>query len=95
MMRLICLYTVPPAEMRYAAVADWHYPHRGLDIRVPRGMSDDETLLAMAHELVEAYAARKAGITDYDASRWDMALWTLRGTDPQHLTFPQITGSGT
>ena len=41
---------------------------------MPRGLSDDETLLVMVHELVEAYAARKAGITDYDATRWDMAL---------------------
>jgi hypothetical protein len=33
MMPLICLYTVPPAEMRYADVGDWHYSDKGLEIR--------------------------------------------------------------
>jgi hypothetical protein len=73
MMPLICMEQVPPAEMRYADVGDWHFSHKGLEIRVPRGLSDDETLLIMVHELVEAYAARTAGLTEDDASRWDVA----------------------
>jgi hypothetical protein len=59
-MPLICLYTAPLAAMRYSDVGDWHYSHKGLEIRVPRGLSDEETLLLMVH----------AGGVLHGPSRW-------------------------
>jgi hypothetical protein len=71
MMPLICLYTVPPAAMRYADVGDWHYSHKGLEIRVPRGLSDEETLLVMVHELVESFLVRRDGVHEAAVNAFD------------------------
>jgi hypothetical protein len=53
---------VPPAAMRCADGGEWHYSHKGLEIRVPRGLSDEETLLLMVHELVESFMVRRDGV---------------------------------
>ena len=73
MMPLICLYTVPPAAMRYADVGDWHYSHKGLEIQVPRGLSDEETLLVMVHELVESFLVRRDGVHEAAVNAFDQA----------------------
>jgi len=73
MMPLICLYTVPPAAMRYADVGDWHYSHKGLEIRVPHGLSDEETLLVMVHELVESFLVRRDGVHEAAVNAFDQA----------------------
>jgi hypothetical protein len=73
MMPLACLYTVPPAQMRYVDVGDWHYSHKGLEIRVPRGLSNDETLLVMVHELVESFMVRRDGVHEAAVNAFDQA----------------------
>jgi hypothetical protein len=73
MMPLICMYTVPPAAMRYADAGDWHYSHKGLEIRVPRGLSDEETLLLMVHELVESFMVRRDGFHEAAVNAFDQA----------------------
>ena len=35
---------------------------KGPEIRVPRGLSDEETLLVMVHELVEWFMVRRDGL---------------------------------
>jgi hypothetical protein len=56
-----------------ADVGDWHYSHKGLDIRVPRGLSDEETLLLMVHELVESFMVRRDGVHEAAVNAFDQA----------------------
>jgi hypothetical protein len=73
MMPLICMMQVPPAAMRYADVGDWHYSHKGREIRVPRGLSDEETLLLMVHELVESFMVSRDGVHEAAVNAFDQA----------------------
>ena len=69
----VYMYQVPPAQMRVVDAADWHFTAGGAVIRVPYGYSDEETLAAMVHELVEAFLVQQAGITEASVDAWDAA----------------------
>ena len=69
----VYMYPVPPAQMRVVDAADWHFTAGGAVIRVPYGYSDEETLAAMVHELVEAFLVQRAGITEASVDEWDAA----------------------
>ena len=52
---------------------DWHYSHKGLEIRVPRGLSDEEIVLVMVPELVESFLVRHDGVHEAAVNAFDQA----------------------
>lgn len=70
----ITIQSVPPVDIRYSTCGDWFYCDNGeLQITVPEYGNDDSAFLVALHELVEAWACKKAGIKEESVFDWDNA----------------------
>jgi hypothetical protein len=67
--------TIDPASIRYSTCGDWLWlPDGTLQIFVPEyGGRDDNAFLVALHEMVEAWACKKDGISEATVSEWDKA----------------------
>lgn len=67
--------SVDPSAIRYSTCGDWRFlPDGTLQVFVPEyGGQDDSAFLVALHEMVEAWACKKAGITEEEVSAWDIA----------------------
>ena len=67
--------SVDPFAIRYSTCGDWRFlPDGTLQVFVPEyGGQDDSAFLVALHEMVEAWACKKAGITEEEVSAWDIA----------------------
>jgi hypothetical protein len=69
----IVIETIPHSHRRYSTVGDWQVTKDGLHITVS-AMSDQRyEFLVAAHEMIEAYLALHAGVTQQAADKFDMA----------------------
>ena len=70
----IVIETIPNSQQRYPTVGDWQVDKAGnLHIAVSRMSRRDYEFLVAAHEMVEAYLALHAGVTQQAVDRFDKA----------------------
>jgi len=76
-MLAILIQTIAHDTQRYPTVGDWQFTvdpsHRSLEVRVSELGNPNYEFLVAAHEMVEAWLCRQAGISQNDIDRFDMA----------------------
>jgi hypothetical protein len=69
----ILIETIPHDQQRYETVGDWWYDAYGtLQIRVSKMGCRESELDVAIHEMIEAEACRKAGITEQSVTQFDL-----------------------
>jgi len=76
-MLAILIQTIAHDTQRYPTVGDWQFTidpsHRSLEVRVSELGNPNYEFLVAAHEMIEAWLCRQAGISQNDIDRFDIA----------------------
>jgi hypothetical protein len=74
-LKSILMVVIPHKNQRYDTVGDWIEPSPGQRmISVSRCGSDESEIAVGIHEIIEQTLCAKAGITQADVDRWDLAF---------------------
>jgi hypothetical protein len=75
----IVVETVDHSKQRYSTVGDWQIDkHGNLHITVSKMSDQRYEFLMAAHEMIEAYLAQRAGVTQEAVDKLDMAYEAKR-----------------